>query len=168
MLMQPLTEALKRRRRVWLSQPVTHVLERVAATYGIPIEELVGHRRRKTLPWPRMIAMFLVYELTGLTSTQTAAAFGKADHTTACYARQRLRKHLETAPDDDPVRVLLLELKRSRSSPARSPHATPLQRIAALERENAAYLEALDRIRGVLDECRHELLDNAAAPAVTF
>jgi chromosomal replication initiator protein len=52
-------------------------------------------RRDQRLAGPRQIAMFIATELTDCSLPQIARDFGKKDHTTVMYARDKIREQME-------------------------------------------------------------------------
>lgn len=66
------------------------IMEAFCAALGtITVDDLKSPRRMRPLARPRHVAMKLVKELTGLSSTQLGAAFGNRER---CGARHGLRK----------------------------------------------------------------------------
>src|SRR6202011_1326424 len=66
------------------------IKERVAKFYGISIKEMEAQRRDQRVTMPRQIAMYISWQLTGASLPQIAREFGKKDHTTAMYARDKI------------------------------------------------------------------------------
>jgi chromosomal replication initiator protein len=66
------------------------IKERVAKFYGISIKEMEAQRRDQRVTMPRQIAMYIAWQLTGASLPQIAREFGKKDHTTAMYARDKI------------------------------------------------------------------------------
>jgi chromosomal replication initiator protein len=66
------------------------IKERVAKFYGISIKEMEAQRRDQRVTLPRQIAMYIAWQLTGASLPQIAREFGKKDHTTAMYARDKI------------------------------------------------------------------------------
>src|SRR6202171_3348576 len=66
------------------------IKERVAKHYGISIKEMEAQRRDQRVTLPRQIAMYIAWQLTGASLPQIAREFGKKDHTTAMYARDKI------------------------------------------------------------------------------
>ncbi len=75
------------------------IKEKVARFHGISQKELEGPRRDQRLTLPRQIAMYLACELTNASLPQIAREFGKKDHTTIMYARDKIRAQIERDPD---------------------------------------------------------------------
>ena len=66
------------------------IKEKVAKFYGISIKEMEAQRRDQRVTMPRQIAMYISWQLTGASLPQIAREFGKKDHTTAMYARDKI------------------------------------------------------------------------------
>jgi chromosomal replication initiator protein len=66
------------------------IKERVAKGYAISVKEMEAQRRDQRVTLPRQIAMYIAWQLTGASLPQIAREFGKKDHTTAMYARDKI------------------------------------------------------------------------------
>ena len=71
------------------------IKERVAKFYGISIKEMEAQRRDQRVTLPRQVAMYIAWQLTGASLPQIAREFGKKDHTTAMYARDKIADMME-------------------------------------------------------------------------
>ena len=78
---------------------ITLIKEKVARFNGISLKELEGQRRDHRLTVPRQIAMFLACDLTNASLPQIAREFGKKDHTTVMYARDKVKQQMERDPE---------------------------------------------------------------------
>jgi chromosomal replication initiator protein len=67
------------------------IKERVAKAYGLSVKEMDNPRRDQRLAVPRHIAMYIAAELTNCSLPQIAREFGKKDHTTIMYARDKVK-----------------------------------------------------------------------------
>jgi chromosomal replication initiator protein len=67
------------------------IKERVARAHGLTVKEMDNQRRDQRLTVPRQIAMYLACELTECSLPQIAREFGKKDHTTIMYARDKVK-----------------------------------------------------------------------------
>jgi chromosomal replication initiator protein len=65
--------------------------ERVAKAHGLSVKEMDNPRRDRRLAAPRHIAMYIAAELTDCSLPQIAHEFGKKDHTTVMYARDKVK-----------------------------------------------------------------------------
>jgi chromosomal replication initiator protein len=71
------------------------IKERVARTFAISVKEMEAQRRDQRVTLPRQIAMYIAWQLTGASLPQIAREFGKKDHTTAMYARDKIADMME-------------------------------------------------------------------------
>ncbi len=78
---------------------ISLIKEKVARFHGITQKELEGQRRDQRLTVPRQIAMYLSCDLTNASLPQIAREFGKKDHTTVMYARDKVKKQMERDPE---------------------------------------------------------------------
>ena len=67
------------------------IKERVAKAHGLSVKEMDNPRRDQRLAVPRHIAMYIAAELTDCSLPQIARDFGKKDHTTVMYARDKVK-----------------------------------------------------------------------------
>ena len=70
------------------------IKERVAKSHGLTVKEMDHQRRDQRLAAPRQIAMYLATELTDNSLPQIAREFGKKDHTTVMYARDKVKNQM--------------------------------------------------------------------------
>jgi chromosomal replication initiator protein len=75
------------------------IKDKVARFHGITQKELEGQRRDQRLTVPRQIAMYLACDLTNASLPQIAREFGKKDHTTVMYARDKVKAQMERDPE---------------------------------------------------------------------
>lgn len=84
----------------WLRPPpppitTDRVIEAVAAHYGLRPADLCGHRRHRSLAWPRAVAMYLL-RTRGLQSlAEIARDFDRRHHTTVIAAVRKVAARLE-------------------------------------------------------------------------
>ncbi len=71
------------------------IKERVARAHGLTVKEMDNQRRDQRLAAPRQIAMYLACELTNCSLPQIAREFGKKDHTTVMYARNKVKDQMQ-------------------------------------------------------------------------
>jgi chromosomal replication initiator protein len=71
------------------------IKERVAKSHGLTVKEMDNPRRDQRLAAPRHIAMYIAAELTECSLPQIAREFGKKDHTTVMYARDKVKDLME-------------------------------------------------------------------------
>ena len=75
------------------------VQERVAAYYGITVEDLKGARRNREITVPRQIAMYLTREMVGLSLPRIGECFGGRDHTTVMHACDKISSAMKDMPE---------------------------------------------------------------------
>lgn len=66
------------------------IKDKVSKFFGISIKEMEAQRRDQRVTLPRQVAMYIAWQLTGASLPQIAREFGKKDHTTAMYARDKI------------------------------------------------------------------------------
>jgi len=71
---------------------ISLIKERVARAHGLTVKEMDNQRRDQRLTVPRQIAMYLACELTDCSLPHIAREFGKKDHTTIMYARDKVKE----------------------------------------------------------------------------
>ncbi|MBC5829144.1 MAG: chromosomal replication initiator protein DnaA [Candidatus Eremiobacteraeota bacterium] len=72
------------------------IKERVAKAHGLTVKEMDHQRRDQRLAQPRQIAMYLATELTECSLPHIAREFGKKDHTTIMYARDKVKDQMDS------------------------------------------------------------------------
>jgi chromosomal replication initiator protein len=75
------------------------IIRTVAEHFGIPVRDLMGKRRTKSIAYPRQICMFLARRLTSHSLEEIGVLFGGRDHTTVMYAYDKIRREVEDNPD---------------------------------------------------------------------
>jgi len=75
------------------------ILRTVAEHYGIPIRDLMGKRRTKSIVYPRQVCMYLARRLTSHSLEEIGGYFGGRDHTTVMHAFEKIRRAVEDDPD---------------------------------------------------------------------
>lgn len=80
------------------SQAITaeDIQKSVASYFRIKIGDLKSSTRTKAVVVPRQIAMYLCRQLTSLSLTEIAEAFGRQDHTTVLHANNRIEESIQT------------------------------------------------------------------------
>jgi chromosomal replication initiator protein len=71
------------------------IKETVAGAHGLTVKEMDNGRRDQRLAAPRQIAMYIATELTNYSLPQIAREFGKKDHTTVMYARDKIKEAMQ-------------------------------------------------------------------------
>jgi len=74
------------------------VIQAVAETFSIPIEDLKGNSRRREISVARQIGMYLMRQHTGLSLPKIGEAFGGKDHTTVLYSCDKVTELQRTDP----------------------------------------------------------------------
>ncbi|MHC4957158.1 MAG: chromosomal replication initiator protein DnaA [Planctomycetota bacterium] len=75
------------------------IIRSVADHYGVPVKDLMGKRRTKSISFPRQVCMFLARRLTSHSLEEIGGYFGGRDHTTVMYAHDKIRRELENNAD---------------------------------------------------------------------
>lgn len=88
------------------------ITEGVAEHFQLKKEELLSRRQVRRIVLPRQVAMFLIYDLAGLTLKQVGAFFGKKDHSTVIHACEKIKKELESSESlAEDLKLLRLKFK---------------------------------------------------------
>ncbi|MCS7293120.1 MAG: chromosomal replication initiator protein DnaA [Gloeomargarita sp. SKYBB_i_bin120] len=74
------------------------VVDIVAATFEVPVQELMCNTRRRQVSFPRQVAMYLVRQYTNLSLPQIGQLFGGKDHTTVLYACEKIAQKRDSDP----------------------------------------------------------------------
>lgn len=74
---------------------INKIKETVASAHGLTVKEMDNGRRDQRLAAPRQIAMYIATELTNYSLPQIARDFGKKDHTTVMYARDKIKDQMQ-------------------------------------------------------------------------
>jgi chromosomal replication initiator protein len=74
---------------------ISKIKETVAGAHGLTVKEMDNGRRDQRLAAPRQIAMYVACELTNYSLPQIAREFGKKDHTTVMYARDKIKDQMQ-------------------------------------------------------------------------
>lgn len=86
------------------SNITVEMIQRVVAEYfGLSHNDLRGRKRTKAIVFPRQIAMYIVREMTELSTTEVGLEFGGRDHTTVMHACQRVDNRMRTDPTLEPT-----------------------------------------------------------------
>jgi chromosomal replication initiator protein len=78
---------------------VDGIVRTVAEHFGVPVRDLMGKRRSKSIAYPRQICMFLARRLTSHSLEEIGGYFGGRDHTTVMYAYEKIRREAEEDTD---------------------------------------------------------------------
>jgi chromosomal replication initiator protein len=74
---------------------IVKIKETVAGAHGLTVKEMDNGRRDQRLAGPRQIAMYIATSLTDYSLPQIARDFGKKDHTTIIYARNKIKDQMD-------------------------------------------------------------------------
>ena len=74
---------------------IAKIKETVAGAHGLTVKEMDNGRRDQRLAAPRQIAMYVATVLTEYSLPQIAREFGKKDHTTVMYARDKIKDQMQ-------------------------------------------------------------------------
>ncbi|MHC4932065.1 MAG: chromosomal replication initiator protein DnaA [Planctomycetota bacterium] len=75
------------------------IIRQVAERFGVPVRDLMGKRRTKSIAFPRQVCMFLARKLTTHSLEEIGGYFGGRDHTTVMYAYDKIRKEIQSDSD---------------------------------------------------------------------
>lgn len=77
------------------------ILKAVASHYGLKPAELRTRTKRKTIVFPRQVAMYVLKESIGLSLPEIGALFGDKHHTTALHSIRKITARRDEDPDFD-------------------------------------------------------------------
>lgn len=77
---------------------VKNILKEVSSYYGVDVDDLLGQRRKKEIVAPRMVAMYLARDMTGLSLSQIGKDIGNKDHSSVLYACEKIEKEMKKDP----------------------------------------------------------------------
>lgn len=83
--------------------PVEKIQKEVADFFNITTTELKGPKKIKKLTFPRQIAMYIIRELTDLSTTEIGLEFGGRDHSTVMYGCQKISDKIISDPSLEPI-----------------------------------------------------------------
>jgi chromosomal replication initiator protein len=92
------------------------VVRKVADSFGIPIDRMLGRDRSREVALPRQIAMYLLREEANYSLPQIGVALGGRDHTTIMYGCEKVADLLER---DDRLRRQVIEIREQLYGQAR-------------------------------------------------
>jgi chromosomal replication initiator protein len=75
----------------------SQILHAVAEFFGVSIEDIVSHNRRKEVVEPRQIAMYLLREISELSYPYIGEKMGR-DHTTAIHSYEKINQEINRSP----------------------------------------------------------------------
>ncbi len=74
------------------------IQEEVARRYRVPVTDLTGASRSRSVSLPRQVAMYLCRSLTDTSLPRLGEAFGGRDHSTIMHGCARVKEQMETDP----------------------------------------------------------------------
>lgn len=77
---------------------VNRIIEEVARTYNVSPEDIRGKMRSGNISTARQLAIYVVREITQLSTTNIGDEFGHRDHATVVYAIQKIKKDMKNNP----------------------------------------------------------------------
>lgn len=106
----------------------------VAAALGVDAEGLMHRNREQRFSYARQMSMYLAYMVFGVSSSRIARYFGKRDHTTVLYGRNRIQADLDDGKIDAALWDQLVEQVRDigrrhglvRTKEGRAPNDVPV------------------------------------------
>ena len=87
-----------------------HVFEAVCKYYNVTNDDLVGSSRKKTIAYPRQMAMYLARTETNASLPQIGEKLGNRDHTTVLYGYEKIATLIDA---DSTIRRDCMEIKSS-------------------------------------------------------
>lgn len=80
------------------------LVQRVIADYfNVTPQDLKSKKRARTYFYPRQIAMYILRDITELSTTEIGLEFGGRDHTTVMHACQKIEAKIKTDQDLGPI-----------------------------------------------------------------
>lgn len=80
-------------------RPIARIQAIVAASYEISVKHMRSDCRRRSVAWPRQVAMYLAHNLTDRSLPCIGRLFGGRDHTTVIHAIKAVEERMA----DDPL-----------------------------------------------------------------
>ena len=77
---------------------ISKIQRAVAQFFDIRLSDMLGHRRPKSIAYPRQVAMFLSRELTPSSLPEIGQAFGGRDHGTVLHAYRKIKCKSDSDP----------------------------------------------------------------------
>ena len=93
---------------------VEHVFDAVCQYYNVTSDDLVGASRKKTIAYPRQMAMYLARTETNASLPQIGEKLGNRDHTTVLYGYEKISTLIDA---DSNIRRDCMEIKSSMYAP---------------------------------------------------
>ncbi len=84
------------------------IMHKVADSFGVSMDSMLGRDRSRSVALPRQIAMFLMREEANISLPQIGEALGGRDHTTVMYGCEKITDLMER---DDRLRRQVIDIK---------------------------------------------------------
>ncbi|WP_277630690.1 chromosomal replication initiator protein DnaA [Atopococcus tabaci] len=91
---------------------ISSIQQAVSKYYQVPVSELKGKKRVRSIVIPRQIAMYLSREMTSSSLPKIGQEFGGKDHTTVIHAHEKIEQALKT---DSQLKKEVNEIKKNLS-----------------------------------------------------
>lgn len=91
---------------------ISSIQQAVSKYYQVPVSELKGKKRVRSIVMPRQIAMYLSREMTSSSLPKIGQEFGGKDHTTVIHAHEKIEQALKT---DSQLKKEVNEIKKNLS-----------------------------------------------------
>ncbi len=93
-----------------VSMTVEHIIEEVAANYGVGVNDIKSDKRNANISLARQVAMYIIRENTGLQLQNIGAYFGGKNHATVHHSVKQVEMRLES---DSQFKVTVNELMKN-------------------------------------------------------
>lgn len=84
------------------------IIDCVCKYFSVDKIDLLGKRKHKEIVEPRQIAMYIIYEMLDLPLTSISQVFGKRDHTTVIYARDKITDLIK---ENNRIKIAVSDIK---------------------------------------------------------
>ncbi len=84
------------------------IIDTVCKYFNITKSDIVGKKKNKEIVEPRMICIYLIYELLDLPLVAIGKKFGNRDHTTIMHARDKITEQIKT---NNKIKVYINDIK---------------------------------------------------------
>lgn len=78
-----------------LPMTVDRIITEVSRTYGVTSEEVRGSKRSGNISMARQVSMYIIREITPMSTTSIGEEFNNRDHSTVVYACQQVAKNMD-------------------------------------------------------------------------
>lgn len=85
-----------------------------AKAFDLSKDTILSRKKIEPYAWPRLVSMFLAYELSGLSQNKLAALFKRDDHGTVFYAINKVRRVMAQMDETSKERTLQITVIRQR------------------------------------------------------